>query len=425
MSAEKVCPALPLSALEKAKADGGGLPKQTVFLSALVFFSMLSSTLLIPTVRSYMAHLHPGNEGAMHAFMSVNMLGAIIGAPLLCLLADRKGIRQQVILGLALVDGALLFMLSFQMPIWLLLSLRVVQGAANVGGLSLLMGAVSGRGKAIGMAGAALMAAVALGAPIGTALMNFSPLAPLRFGAALSFAIAAAMLVVKLAPVTRAPRIGFIKLLKEAPLLKVPTAFVTIERFAVGCFVVTFSLYGHRALGLGDVEVGRLFSWFLLPFAIATYPFGRIADTVKRSTLVAAGAFTYGVAFLLLGVVPASALPVLLFVTGIASAAIYAPCLCFASTLAKPSMRSTSMSLLNAGGSLGMMIGTATGGILSVVLQKRFAFAPESAYPLIFSVAGVSTLVVLVAFLPALLRADTYEMEATSEKNDVKDLVPA
>jgi len=381
-------------------------------LSALVFVSMVSSTMLIPAARPFVHHMHPGNEGALHAFMSVNMLGAIVGAPLLALWADRRGQRQRLVMLLALVDGALLFACSLPMPAWSMLSLRALQGAANVGGLSLLMGFVSGRGKAMGLAGAALMAAVAAGAPLGTLLLSVSPTAPLRWGALLPLAIAVSMWAVRLPVVERAPRVGFKVLLQRAPLLKVPIAFVTIERFCVGCFVVTFSLYAHRALGLSDVGTGKLYSWFLLPFAVATYPFGRLAETVKRSTLVASGALAYGICFVLLGVVPTSTLPVLLFATGIASAAMYAPCLCFASTLVDASMRSTSMGLLNAGGSLGMMVGTALGGMLSVVGVKKMGWAADAVYPAIFAAAGACALLALGVWMRDLLRADGADVDA-------------
>ena len=59
---------------------------------------MLSSTLLIPAVRPFFATVHPEAEGGLFMFMTVNMLGAIIGAPLLTALADATGKRALVLI---------------------------------------------------------------------------------------------------------------------------------------------------------------------------------------------------------------------------------------------------------------------------------------------------------------------------------------
>ena len=45
-------------------------------LAVLIFVQMLPATLLTPAVRPLFAGLHGGAEGPMHAFMSLNMIGA-------------------------------------------------------------------------------------------------------------------------------------------------------------------------------------------------------------------------------------------------------------------------------------------------------------------------------------------------------------
>ena len=51
------------------------------WLIAAVFLQMLPATLLAPAIRPLFAELHGGAEGPMHAFMSLNMLGAILTTP--------------------------------------------------------------------------------------------------------------------------------------------------------------------------------------------------------------------------------------------------------------------------------------------------------------------------------------------------------
>ena len=369
--------------------------------SILIFGTMVSSTLLIPAVRPFVASLPDGTDGAMHAFMSVNMLGAIFGAPLVAIVADRTGARRTIVLVCAILDGLLLAACTLNIPVALILALRTLQGAANVGGLSILLGSLKGSGdraaqaRAMSVAGGAMMAAVAAGAPIGVAALQLGPTAPLLIGAAIQLMVAAVVGRLTL-PARRSARLNPMSLLRTRPLLKLPTAWIAAERFTVGCFVVTFALYARRAHGLSDTEVGVLFSWFLIPFALAMYPLGRLSAHLDRSVLVVSGTLVYAMAFLSLGAADPAGLPVLMCLCGLAAAAIYAPSLCFAATLAPPQLRSTSMALVNAGGSLGMMLGTALAGIGSKLLLDA-GWGPDEAYPAIFRGAAFVELLVLMA----------------------------
>ena len=388
-------------------------------LAALCACSVLSSTMLIPAVRPFMAGYHHAPESAVHAFMTVNMLGAIVGAPLLAWWADRLGDRNRLLVVLAVVDGALLLACTAPLSVGVILVLRAAQGAANVGGLSILMGGVRGgdpktHGRTMGLIGAAIMAAVALGAPVGTLLLSAGRVAPVLVGGLLQLGVAGYLLRLRGPRTARtAPPVGQrptrerlahpLRLLRETPLLRLPTSWVTAERFTVGTFVVSFALYGHRALDLSDTEVGVLFSWFMLPFALATYPLSRLAERVPRAALVAGGTGLYGLSFIWLGLAPTGWLWLVMLTAGLSSAAIYAPSLCYAATLAPASARSMSMALLNAGGSLGMMLGTATAGVASALLT-RAGWAPEEIYPAIFAGAGLLELMVLGLSAPGLMR---------------------
>lgn len=380
--------------------------RQSAPLALLVFFSMLTSTMLIPSVRPFFAAFHAGNESAMHAFMSVNMLGATLGAPLLGWLADRSGSRRKMAAILAVLDGILLFLCTLAIPLPLLLALRTLQGAANVGALSVLM-AAAGRGSAggMGLAGSAVIAAVALGAPVGLLCMKISVETPLLAGAVLAILVGiAAWVMLPAQDAPRAPRGSARQLFREQPLLYIPTLWLTAERFTVGCFVVTFSLHAHNVLGMTDADVGRHYTWFLFPFALLTWPMGRLAGSVDRRQVLALGGLVYGLCFMALGHVPAGVLWLPLFGAGCASAAIYASSLLMGAQMAPPSLRATTMALLNAGGTIGMMFGTAGAGIASAAL-KSAGMPRDDVYPWIFIAAGATQLVLLAVSCPAMWRA--------------------
>ncbi len=368
-------------------------------LATLIFSSVVSSTLLIPILRPFFANSHPDSEWAMHAFMSVNMLGGILGAPMLGAIADRVGQRRQMIVGLAVLDGIFLIASTLPLSVYSVLVARTLQGAVNIGGLSILLGLMAGRasvrsGRTMGLAGAAMMLAVAAGSPLGTLLLELGPVVAMRCAGLIPLVVAVVCAIVALPRRPPARHVTVRSVLRDAPLLKLPVAWVSVERFVVGCFVVTFALYAHRALGLSDSRIGLLFSCFLMPFALATYPMGRLAERFNRAGLIGIGMVVYGVSFLALGLVPAPLLPAIMVAAGLASAAIYAPCLCYASSLVAPEVRTTSMSLLNAGGSLGMMLGTALGGVVSAGLLSA-GYAADFTYPAVFVGAGLIQLLTL------------------------------
>ena len=390
--------------------------QSSLAILSLIFASVLSGTVLIPTVRPFFAAFFPGHEGALHAFMGVNMMGAVVGAPLLSLIADRTGRRKSFAIVLAFLDAICLFGCAFVTQLPLLMVLRFVQGAINVGALSILFGAVRARstrgvhGGSVGMAGAALVFAVAAGAPIGTSLLPLGPRAPLMTAAALELFVMIGTWMLPDWSTVPTGRVSLAAVLRSQPHLKLPMIWVGVERFAVGCFVVTFSLYAHARLGISDQRIGALMSWFVLPFAFATYPMGRLADRMNRAALVAMGLGVYGLCFLGLGLSSTAGLPALLCLTGIASASIYAPGLCLGAGLVPSELRATAMGFLNASGSLGMMFGTALAGIVSGIL-KHHGWGAKS-YVAVFFMAGAASLLALLGTARALWKLGLHHEES-------------
>lgn len=259
----------------------------------LPFLAMLGSMVIVPAVRPALAASGAG-EGAMHAFMSVNMLGAAVGAPLLSWLADKRRAHRELAVGLAVLDAALIATTALPIPLAALLVARTVQGAANVGLLSILMalvtraeGAEPASHAKLGATGAAMTAAIAIGPPLGGLLLGAGPQAPFFAAAGLDLAVGGALLLAYAAPplVQRRPR-PRIQLAKN-PLLLVPLVMAFTERFTVGCFVVSFAVYAHEALGLSDRATSLRFSLFVVPFALAMFPMWRAAERFSRARTLA------------------------------------------------------------------------------------------------------------------------------------------
>jgi DHA1 family tetracycline resistance protein-like MFS transporter len=389
----------------------------------LVFVNVLAGTLTIPVIRPLMASIG-APEPMMHAFVGANMLGAILGAPWLALASDKTGARPQLVAFLSLLDAVLLFACTMRLPLGLLLGARAVQGAASVGALSILMSEARdaarapGHGGTAGSTGAAVVAAIAAGPMFGGWLLRHCGLqAP--FTAAGICALTVGVVGMWTLPRSASPRAQVAqrrRLLQQAPALWIPVAWIAAERFSVGCFVVTFSLFAHGVLGCSDGRVATLLTCFMLPFAGAMWPLGKLTDLMGRTLMILLGGLVYGSCFLALGHATATTVVGLLFIMGCASAAIYTPALCLTAALSPEHLRSTAMALGNAAGALGMLLGTVTAGVLTSVLRRHGLPASEI-YAWIFRAAAAAPLCVLLATASALPALERRAPRVRTERN--------
>jgi MFS family permease len=377
--------------------------------AVLVFLSMLSSTLLIPAVRPFFAATHPSAEGGLFLFMSVNMLGAIVGAPLLGALADAMGKRWLVLVAAAVVDGAFLFLCSLPLDLGVVLGLRCVQGAANVAAVSLLMGLTTSRG--VPVAGGATIAAIAVGAPLGTVLLPFGPEVPLQVGAMLPLVVAVAIGALQPAAPTGLPRR---KGLRSAWSAAPAGIFVFAERLAIGLFIVPFSLLCHDVRGFDDAFVGRLYAAFLVPFALATAAWSRFGAPPVPSVVV--GAVAYAIGLVAAARVDGVALlVVVLIIGGVGAAGVYAPALRSVAKLVPADRVGAAMGLVNALGALGMGLGGAGARAITKAAADGGA---DRAASLVWSLdVGAISLLVLVA-IGAPLWARQLARSATTDGHD-------
>jgi MFS family permease len=289
-----------------------------------------------------------------------------------------------------------------------------------VGLLSILM-AMVGRGdpgadageSQLGAAGAAMTAAIALGPAFGGVLLGLSPTAPLAAAASLNLLVAVLLTTMPPFLAARAASPSRAEVLTRSPLLVVPLALGFAERFTVGCFVVSFAVYAHESLGLGDRETSLRMSLFVMPFAAAMYPAWLLCGRIARATLMGTGAFVYGVSFLLLALTRGALLDASLVLAGISSALMYAPSIWYTSALAPDRSRATAMALFNAAGCLGMMLGPAVAGVLSATLRAH-GHGAATRYPVIFAVAGGVQLVTLLALRKPLAKLRATEPAPSS-----------
>jgi MFS family permease len=389
-----------------------GYPGWRVAGLGLLAVSMLVPvTLPVTVLRGLVQERFGVSELLTSLFMSVNMIGAMLAAPAVGALADRLGRRVGLLVGALLADAAFLYGLTLARPFPLFLALRFLEGCAHIAALSLLLSLAAGarptaqRGRVMGIVGGGIMLGVAIGAPIGGALGREDVLLPLLVGAVLlvgAAALAAAVLEETDVPSERASFGRILAALRANRELLAPLAFAFADRFTVGFYTTTFSLFLSRIHELPPPRIGFLMAVFMLPFALLSYPFGRLSERVSRVAMIGSGSVVYGVATAAVAWLPLPLLPGLMVGLGIASAVMFVPSLLITTDVAPEEIRGTALGAFNAAGSLGFIVGPVTGGLVSELVAERSGWL--DGYRAAFGVAGAAEILCVVLAMPWLLR---------------------
>jgi len=360
---------------------------------------MLPVTAVVPVLYDLTGGRHEGlGVFAQHLFMTANMVGAILSAPLGAYLGDRTGRRRVWIVCALFIDGLGFLMMTTAIPYGGILLVRFIGGAAHMTALSLLMAeaadAVGGerRGAAMGWVGLCLTLGVAMGAPLGGLLGGSNPENVLRVGAGILFGAAAVcLLILRESAGTSAPRMrlgDIVRTAENMPRLFVPCIFTFVDRLTVGFLISTVTLYFRIVLGADAGRIGLWMGAFMLPFALLTYPSGRMSRRWNPLAMMIAGSVLYGIWFAGLAFVSAALMPFMMGLGGVAAALMFGPSLVLAAEASSAKSRSAAMAAFNASGSLGFLLGPLCGG----AILAAFSSMPETGFRIAILSAGAMEL---------------------------------
>lgn len=360
-------------------------------IALAMFFTLVPVTLLVPGLHELVVTAHGGTTSDAHAFMTVNMIAGMFTVPLGMRLARR---RQDIgrWIALALAVDALAFVgmgLAPSLPV--LYAFRVLDGAVHLPAVTLLMLAsnrASGtrRGGSLGALASALMIGVAIGSPLGGWLVERNASLVYGVGAALLLVAAATALVVPSVPLPEdAPRRHRYTFDRARVQAWIPLGYAFMDRFSIGVFVSTFTLFLTQVHGLSATQRGLLIALFMLPFAILCYPAGKLADRIGWFAPMMVGNVLFGVVFASYGVVPRSMLPVAMLASGVLSALMFTPNLLLISDLARRGHGEGLFGAFQVAGSLGFLVGPMAGGILLALTKGD---DQVGGYRMIFALVG-------------------------------------
>jgi len=374
-------------------------------MGLLAVMTLMPVTLPVTVLRGLVHDRFGVGEFLTSLFMSINMVGALVAAPIAGALADRFGKRKVLVVVALLADALLLRALALDVPFSVFLAIRFLEGAAHIVALSVLLsvaadGAGKHRGRVLGVMGAGLTLGVASGAAVGGRIGNEDPFLTLSLG---SWILAAGALIAW--AVLPGPRAGqrppswlqILGLVLRHPPLRVPLLFAFVDRFTVGFFTTTFTLAMRRLHDLPPKEVGILLALFLGPFALLSYPFGRMSERRSPVVLMGAGSLCYGVAVCSYPLWGRDGMPVWMVLLGLLSAVMFVPSMVLTVQRTPEGGRTTAMGAFNAAGSLGFIAGPLVGGAVSQGVAASAGW--DVGYAAAFAVAGLAEIACVVVLL--------------------------
>jgi MFS family permease len=169
-----------------------------------------------------------------------------------------------------------------------------------------------------------------------------------------------------------------------------PLAYGFADRFLIGVFSSTFTIFLTEVHGLDPATRGMLMSLFLFPFALLCWPAGRAADRFGWFGPILLGNIGFGMLYATYGVLPLGWLPVAMVVSGALSALMFSPSLVLVSEFARRGAGEGLFGVFQVAGSFGFLAGPIVGGLLVETLRS-----PEGAprWATIFSSVGIALVV--------------------------------
>lgn len=383
------------------------MPRLLIALATIL--TLIPVTLLVPGLRELVQVQHGGSTSAAHAFMTINMLSGIIAVPIVMRWQRRVGSVRIWVSSLLALDAVVFLSMRAAPTLTTLFALRALDGALHLPAITLLMVAANRRagprrGASLGLLGSSLMIGVAIGSPLGGKLVDRSPSLVYLVGAIVFVLASLIALGISLprAEQTRTPSRRYTWNM-SIRLAWVPLSYAFMDRFVIGVFVSTFTLFlgdVHHATG---AQRGLLMALFLVPFALLCWPAGRLADRIGWYRPLVISNVLFGAVFAMYARVPFTALPWLMVLSGVLSALMFAPNLLLTSEVAQRAGDGI-FGAFQIAGSVGFLIGPALGGVLvSALRDARGAVDYDRIFLMVGALEGVLALASALA-LGRLLR---------------------
>ena len=367
-------------------------------IALATFLTLVLITLLVPGLDELVVDAHGGTRFQAHLFVSLNQLAGVFAVPFVMRAHRRAHDTRRWIVALLALDAVSFVGMGAADSLGALFAWRALDGMAHLPAVTLLMiaanrGGGARRGASLGIVASALMVGVGVGAPVGGVLIDRAPALVYPVGAALlgAAALAAALIprtavaAADAAATPDAPTRSRYAWDRRRPASWMPLAYGFADRFLIGVFVSSFTIFLTEVHGVTAATRGMLMSLFLLPFALLCWPAGRLADRVGWYAPIVLANLGFGVVYASYGLLPLGWLPAAMVLSGVLSALMFSPSLVLVSEFARRGAGEGLFGVFQVAGSFGFLFGPMVGGLLVETLRTPSG-APR--WALIFGVVG-------------------------------------
>lgn len=359
-------------------------------IALATFLTLVPITLLVPGLTELVVDAHGGTRFQAHFFVSLNQLTGIIAVPFAMKWHRRFPDTRRWILGLLAIDAIAFLGMGAADSLGMLYAWRAVDGMAHLPAVTFLMIAANRaggarRGASLGIVASALMVGVGVGAPLGGVLVDRAVHLVYPVGAVLLGVAALSALAIPAAAITGEATRSRYSWDRTKVASWMPLAYGFADRFLIGVFVSSFTLFLTEVHAVSAATRGMLMSLFLLPFAALCWPAGRLADRVGWYGPIVSANILFGIVYASYGLLPFDLLPIAMVASGVLSALMFSPSLVLVSEFAKRGAGEGLFGVFQVAGSFGFLFGPLAGGLLVETLRRADG---EPAWAMIFGVVG-------------------------------------
>jgi len=383
---------------------------QMLLIGAGILLTMLPVTLIVTVLKELISLRFSVSLFWAHAFMSTSLFGAILFAPLAGMIVDYMPSRRSVII-IALVLNAICFFIMWQTASFeIMLAARFLEGAAHITALTAWMasgaslGDSSRSGRIMGALGGLLILGITIGVPLGGIIAKSEPSNVLWSAGVISL-IAAVVAIGVSSRKSSSESTSFrdyLKTLQQTPWLLLPYAYTFIDRLCIGIVISSVTLYMSEVLNMDPATRGVELFYFLLPFALLSYPAGRLSDRIGRIWQMAIGTILFGIVYMMYGFAEGAVFSLLMIVSGVLCALMFAPNLAMCRDLSSEEQKGSAFAGYNVAGSLGFAVGPLLGGsIYAWLITSNDQLA---AFQQTFIIAGSFEVLCALISLPFLIK---------------------
>ena len=358
----------------------------------LLGVAAIPDAMVVPVMHDLCVTRFGITEGAAHAFMVVNLLGAVLAVGILALL-NRRIPTSKLLLIAAGSSSLLMAGMAIAPSWWVFLSLRCIEGGADLLLLSIPFRMIASCGKGeryggrMGAAFTVMFLALALGAGIGTVIGQDHATNVLWASAVscgvLFLIVAFVQTTVDITSVSPRPDAG------KCPLIPsewIGAIFLALDRGLSALVSVTLPLLIVSGFEVSKWTLGVGIGGMFIALALFSPAAGILADRVGGLRIRAIAACVSGVGLIGLGLMnvvpPVVILAPSLMLYGVGAAGLMPSAF---SSCVRPEASTLVFSSLQAAGQCGYAMGIVAGGILISI----YAVPAQTMLTILFPIAGV------------------------------------